>query len=93
MQGFAWDAAGERLAVALNGGQRQVAVFATAYEPIMTLRFLGSIPLSPGLMHISHHSNSRSFKILAPDTFVALFAREPNVVEGSHDCTSIVCVK
>ena len=33
MQGFAWDAAGERLAVALDGAKRQVAVFATAYEP------------------------------------------------------------
>ncbi|CAK0756530.1 hypothetical protein CVIRNUC_002463 [Coccomyxa viridis] len=47
VQGFAWDAAGERLAVALDGAQQRVAVFATAYEPIMTLRFLGSIPLSP----------------------------------------------
>ena len=54
MQGFAWDAAGERLAVALDGAQRRVAVFATAYEPIMTLRFLGSIPLTPGLIRISH---------------------------------------
>ena len=54
MQDFAWDAAGERLAVALNGTHRWVAVFATAYKPIMTLRFLGSIPLSPGLIHSSH---------------------------------------
>ena len=54
MQGFCWDAAGERLAVALHGAQRRVAVFATAYEPIMTLRYLGSIPLSSGLIHVSH---------------------------------------
>ena len=51
VRSFAWDAAGERLAVALDGAQRRIAVFATAYEPILTLRFLGSIPLSPGLMH------------------------------------------
>ena len=62
MQGFAWDAAGERLAVALDGAQRRIAVFATAYEPIMTLRFLGSIPLSPGLIRISHQHQQLPFK-------------------------------
>ena len=61
MQGFAWDAAGERLAVALNGAQRQVAVFATAYEPILTLRLLGSIPFSPGLILVFHRQGQLPF--------------------------------
>ena len=53
----------QRLAVALDGAQRQVVVFATAYEPILTLRMLGSIPLSPGLIHISHQQQQLSFNI------------------------------
>ena len=80
MQGFAWDAAGERLAVALDGAQQRVAVFATAYEPIMTLRFLGSIPLSPGLIHISHQQRQLAFKFLAADTLAALIQLNVNSV-------------
>lgn len=42
---LAWDAQEERLAVALKGGQAgkgSVAVFATSYKPIMSIRLLGT---------------------------------------------------
>jgi hypothetical protein len=48
MQSFAWDTAGQRLAVALDGAHRRLAVYATAHKPILTLRLLGTIALSSG---------------------------------------------
>jgi len=44
---FAWDAEGERLAVALDeqkpqsGGSRRIAVFATAHKPMLAMQHLG----------------------------------------------------
>jgi len=48
IQSFAWDVAGERLAVALNGSDRRIAVFATAHKPILSLRLLGTVPMNSG---------------------------------------------
>ena len=48
VEGFAWDAGRERLAVALGGSERRIAVFAAAHKPILTLRLLGTIPLASG---------------------------------------------
>ncbi len=44
MVAFAWDAHGERLALAFRdaeGGPACIAVFATTQRPILTLRLLG----------------------------------------------------
>ena len=48
VEGFAWDAKRERLAVALGGSERRIAVFAAAHKPILTLRLLGVIPQASG---------------------------------------------
>ncbi|KAK9916706.1 hypothetical protein WJX75_006010 [Coccomyxa subellipsoidea] len=49
---FAWDAEGERLAVALEpsepGSTGRIAIFATSYKPILAMRLLGFAAEKPG---------------------------------------------
>ena len=48
---FAWDAEGERLAVALEpseqGAVGRIAIFATSYKPILAMRLLGFVAEKP----------------------------------------------
>jgi hypothetical protein len=49
---LAWDADGERLAVAFSdetGGQQRAAVFATTQSPILSMRLLALVAESPPL--------------------------------------------
>lgn len=52
MAAFAWDAEGERLAVALEpseqGSTGRIAIFATSYKPILAMRLLGFAAEKPG---------------------------------------------